>query len=71
LNRLTGQFFFVSVVDSDKDLDPKDPYVFGPPGYGSFEQNIKKEKSLKNTYFLLASCQPLTKKKGSDPEPDP
>ncbi len=29
------------------------------------------KKLWKKTYFLLATCQPLTKKQDTDPNPDP
>jgi hypothetical protein len=29
----------ISVADPDQNADPKDPYVFGPPGSGSISQS--------------------------------
>ncbi len=34
----------ISVVDPDRDPDPLDPHVFGPPGSGDPDSSIIKQK---------------------------
>jgi hypothetical protein len=56
LSRETGLLVFNNIPASvpDPDPDPPDPYVFGPPGSGSFYHQAKRvRKTLIPAVFLL------------------
>ncbi len=57
--RHTAEFIQVgtSVADPDANPDPSDPYVFGPPGSGSFYHQaiIVRKALIQNSYYFVTS----------------